>query len=237
MGWVPDDCLAGAAGSASSIHGGATLSARKLTYLFVILFGFSRVISAKGKHVCFADAQAHGRGLSSVKCLASATTYGCLSYDIHAKFVAPRRASARVDSRGPVVDSVLIAGHAGTAAAVRGSARGSALRRSVTADARPPRRPAPRLLSPDSSRSSLSIRPPGPPARSRSRAARCGFRPRTRGAQSGCPSAGMEAGAGGGPNGCIGASATAGAFSYVITARTPPAPGAAPGPSPALRSS
>src|SRR4029077_667331 len=54
---------------------------------------------------------------------------GRLRYDIHARFSAGRWASASADSRGPVVDSVLIAGHAGTGAAVRGSARESALRR------------------------------------------------------------------------------------------------------------
>jgi hypothetical protein len=37
-----------------------------------------------------------------------------LNYDLHARFVARRRASATVDSRDPVVDSVLIAGGAGT---------------------------------------------------------------------------------------------------------------------------
>jgi hypothetical protein len=81
--------------------GSATVSAWKLTYLFVLLFGFSWLIGAKDKHVCFADAQVNGRGLSSVKCPACATTYGCLSYDIHAMFAALRHASARVDSRGP----------------------------------------------------------------------------------------------------------------------------------------
>ena len=60
--------------------------------------------------------------------MSGATTYGCLRYDIHAMFAARRRASVKVDSRGSMVDSVLIVGHAGTAAAVRGSARGSALR-------------------------------------------------------------------------------------------------------------
>ena len=63
-----------------------------------------------------------------VRQMSNATTCGCLSYDIHARFAAHLCASTRVDSRGPVVDSVLIAGHAGTAAAVRGSAQGSALR-------------------------------------------------------------------------------------------------------------
>ena len=58
-----------------------------------------------------------------------AMPHGRLRYDVHARFGARWRASARVGSRDPVVDSVLIAGHAGTAAAVRGSARESALRR------------------------------------------------------------------------------------------------------------
>src|SRR5260370_26199053 len=44
-------------------------------------------------------------------------------------FAAHRCASARVDSRDPMAASVLIAGYAGTAGAVRGSARESALRR------------------------------------------------------------------------------------------------------------
>src|SRR5580693_147320 len=55
--------------------------------------------------------------------------HGRLRYDIHARFGARRRASARVGSRDPVVDSVLIAGHAGTAARTRICPRGSALRR------------------------------------------------------------------------------------------------------------
>jgi hypothetical protein len=54
--------------------------------------------------------------------MSSATTYGCPGHNIHAMFAARRCASARIDSRDPVVDSVLIAGHAGTAAAMRGSA-------------------------------------------------------------------------------------------------------------------
>ena len=54
--------------------------------------------------------------------MTGAATYGRLRYDIHAMLAAHRRASARVDSRDPVVDSVLTVGHAGTAAAVRGSA-------------------------------------------------------------------------------------------------------------------
>src|SRR5260370_6428044 len=57
--------------------------------------------------LCYA--QEYGRGLSSVKCLASATTYGYLRYDIHARFAAHRCASARVDGRDPMADSVLIA--------------------------------------------------------------------------------------------------------------------------------
>jgi hypothetical protein len=50
-----------------------------------------------------------------------AMPHGRLRYDIHARFAAYRRASARVGSRGPGVDSVLIAGHAATADA--GTAR------------------------------------------------------------------------------------------------------------------
>src|SRR5690242_15350509 len=56
-----------------------------------------------------------------------ATTHGRLRYDIHAMFAAHRRASATVDSPGLRADSVLIVGHAGTAAAVHGSAGESAL--------------------------------------------------------------------------------------------------------------
>lgn len=41
---------------------------------------------------------------------------GRLSYDIHARFGARRRASATVGSRDPEVDNVLIAGRAGTSA-------------------------------------------------------------------------------------------------------------------------
>src|ERR1700677_872377 len=52
-----------------------------------------------------------------------------LKYDIHARFSAGGCASASADSRGPVVDSVLIAVHARTAVALRGCARESALRR------------------------------------------------------------------------------------------------------------
>jgi len=59
-----------------------------------------------------------------VRQMSSATTCGCLSYDIHAMFDAYRCASVRVDSRDPIVDCVLIAGHAGTAAPVRASALG-----------------------------------------------------------------------------------------------------------------
>jgi hypothetical protein len=59
-----------------------------------------------------------------VRQMSNATTFACLSYDIHAMFGAHRCASARVDSRDPIVDSVLIAGHAGTAAPVRGAALG-----------------------------------------------------------------------------------------------------------------
>ena len=55
---------------------------------------------------------------------AGATAYGSLCYDIHAMFAAHRCASAGVDSRDLMAASVLIAGHAGTAAAVCGSALG-----------------------------------------------------------------------------------------------------------------
>jgi hypothetical protein len=48
--------------------GSATLSAWKLTYLFVPLFRFFWVIGTKGKHASFADDQEYGCGLSSVKC-------------------------------------------------------------------------------------------------------------------------------------------------------------------------
>jgi hypothetical protein len=64
-----------------------------------------------------ADAREHGRGLSPVKFLAGAATYGCLRYGTYAMVAAHRCASVRVDSRDPVVASVLIAGHAGTAGA------------------------------------------------------------------------------------------------------------------------
>ena len=60
----------------------------------------------------------------TVRQMTGAATYGRLRYDIDATLAAHRCASARVDSRDPVVDSVLIAGHAGTAAAVRRSAWG-----------------------------------------------------------------------------------------------------------------
>src|ERR1700730_7981578 len=56
-----------------------------------------------------------------------ATTHGRLGYAIHAMFAAHRRASATVDSPGPRADSVLIVGHAGTAAAMHGAAGESAL--------------------------------------------------------------------------------------------------------------
>ena len=49
--------------------------------------------------------------------MTGATTYVHLKYGIHAMVAVRRRASARVDSRVPVADGVLIAGHAGTAAA------------------------------------------------------------------------------------------------------------------------
>jgi hypothetical protein len=44
-----------------------------------------------------------------------AMPHGRLRYGIHARFGAGRCASAGVDSRGPAVDSVLIAGHVGGA--------------------------------------------------------------------------------------------------------------------------
>jgi hypothetical protein len=91
--------------------------------LFFLLFVFSWVIGTEGKYASFADAQENGCALSSVKC-PSTTAYGRLNYDIHAMFASRRCASARVDSRDPVVDSVLIVGQAGTAAAVRESALG-----------------------------------------------------------------------------------------------------------------
>src|SRR5580700_3664893 len=56
----------------------------------------------------------------------SAAPYGCLNYDTYAMFAAHLRASVRVDSRDPMVDSVLIVGHT---APVSGSARESALPR------------------------------------------------------------------------------------------------------------
>jgi hypothetical protein len=49
----------------------------------------------------------------------AAMPHGRLRYDIHARFGAHRCPSARVGSRDLVVDSVLIAGHAGTAAGAR----------------------------------------------------------------------------------------------------------------------
>jgi uncharacterized protein with beta-barrel porin domain len=62
-----------------------------------------------------------------VRQMSSATTHGRLRYDIHAMSATHRCASARGNSRDPMVDSGLTAGHAGTVAAVRGSARESAL--------------------------------------------------------------------------------------------------------------
>src|SRR5580693_6441932 len=56
----------------------------------------------------------------------SSAPYGRLNYHTHAMFAAHLRASVRVDSRDPMVDSVLIVGHT---APVSGSARESALRR------------------------------------------------------------------------------------------------------------
>jgi hypothetical protein len=49
------------------------------------------------------------------------TTYARLGYNIHVIVMARRCASARLDSRDQVTDSVLIAGQAGTAAGVRSS--------------------------------------------------------------------------------------------------------------------
>jgi hypothetical protein len=77
-------------------------------------------------HACLRCRATRGDGSTSVT---PAMPHGRLRYDIHARLGARRGASASAGSRGPVVDSVLIAGHAGTAAAVRGSARESALRR------------------------------------------------------------------------------------------------------------
>jgi hypothetical protein len=52
-----DDRPVGAAGGASSIRGSATLSAWRLTYLFVLSFlRFSWVIGAEDKHASSADA-------------------------------------------------------------------------------------------------------------------------------------------------------------------------------------
>lgn len=76
---------------------------------------------------CFSPLQGNSRDASTS--VTPAMPHGRLRYDIHARFAAYRYASARVGSRGPVVNSMLIAGHAGMAVAVRGSARGSALRR------------------------------------------------------------------------------------------------------------
>src|SRR5690349_2699311 len=67
-----------------------------------------------------------------VECLLerhAAMPHGRLRHEINAMFGAHRCASARVDSRDPVVASVLTAGHARTAATLRGSARELALRR------------------------------------------------------------------------------------------------------------
>jgi len=55
---------------------------------------FSWVIGAKDKHASFANAQEQGRRII-VRQMSSATTYGCLNYDIHAMFAAHRCASAR----------------------------------------------------------------------------------------------------------------------------------------------
>jgi len=80
-------------------------------------------------------------------------------YDIHGRFGARRYASASADSRGPVVDSALIAGHAGTARRGRGSARESAGQRGSCVA--PPNHPA-RGLRPDRP-AAYVVRTPDPP--------------------------------------------------------------------------
>jgi hypothetical protein len=52
MGWVEMIAWLGRPAAPAASGGSATLSAWKLTYLFVLLFGFSRVIGANDKHVC-----------------------------------------------------------------------------------------------------------------------------------------------------------------------------------------
>ena len=73
--------------------------------------------TAADADTCLPPLQGNSRDASAG--VTPAMPHGRLRYDIHAKFGAHRRASARVGSRGPVVDSVLIAGHAGTAAGAR----------------------------------------------------------------------------------------------------------------------
>jgi hypothetical protein len=87
--------------------------------IYFFFAGFSWQLAPKGERASFADAQECGRGLLSAK-MSSATTYGCLSYVLHAMFAADRCASVRADSRDPMADSVLIAGHAGTDGALPG---------------------------------------------------------------------------------------------------------------------
>jgi hypothetical protein len=86
---------------------------------FVSGLRFPWVIGAKDKHVGFADAQEHGRII--VRQMTGAATYRRSIYGIRYVGCAPV-CIRRVDSRDPLVDSVLTAGHPGTAAAVRGSA-------------------------------------------------------------------------------------------------------------------
>ena len=96
---------------------------------YVLRGGLVRAIPsiAADADTCFSPLQ--GNLWNASADVTPAMPHGRLRYDIHARFGAGRRASASADSRGPVVDSVLIAGHAGTAAAMRGPARESALRR------------------------------------------------------------------------------------------------------------
>jgi hypothetical protein len=69
MGWVEMIAWSGRSAAPAASGGRATLSAWKLTCLFVFLFDFSGVIGVKDEHVCFADAQRYGRGSSFAKCL------------------------------------------------------------------------------------------------------------------------------------------------------------------------
>jgi hypothetical protein len=67
-GVVGDDCLVGTAGR---IRGSAMLSAWKLTCLYVLSsLRFSWAIDTKDEYASVADTREHGRGLSSVQCLA-----------------------------------------------------------------------------------------------------------------------------------------------------------------------